>query len=1203
MAKEVGRVTVRALPDTKGFKAELKNELSRIEKSVKGQIQLDPVLDKTRLQGLMKALSGLRAEVKLDLDAGHVREQIKSIASDTTATVKAVADTAVAKAELAKLSKTATQAKIAAKVDAVSLRSAKAEIARTLGGTNVDVGVRTQSITDSLKTFTGSVTATLKLDLKEARQQLRDFIGDITVKVNADTREAKNQIQNLGQGVSATVNADADTRLAATKLSLLTRPRWVDIAPKINSAAFAATKAALMSLSGGNIMGDLNRGLRETFLNLDRVALNAAGTGLAVTGLGAAAIGGAGNLFTLASSLGAVAPAALALPGMFAGAAVGVTVMAVALKDAGKQLGDLKPAFQNLQSSISNAFWQQAAQPIRDMANSLLPALTAEMSGTATQIGSLFGSLSSALQSSLGGGVLASLFAPLNQSISIAAQGMAPLVQGIVNLGRVGGQFLPGLASGFVDIANSFERWTQTADIAGMIRGGIQALKELFNVAVQVVGIFGAVANAASKAGGSTLASIGEGLRQVNAALSGPVGQGAMVTIFEGANKAIRNLGPGLSALGGAFVSLAPTISTVMQSASQSISGLAQGVAAALQNPVFQQGLTTFFKGIQDGVAALQPSMGSLGTIFGSLGKILGPIATQLGGVLGAAFDALAPVVQTLADSLQPLIPLLGQALTTAIKGLGPVLESVAAALGPVADMLGQAFLAAIEAVLPIIQQLVPALAPLAGELLVALLDFLRQILPPLSEMVQALLPVIVQVMKEVVPIVADLVKQLAPIVGQLIEQLAPVLGELVEKLLPPLLQILKELAPVIPPLVDLVGQLATFLGTVLVGAIEALLPIVETVFKSIADIIGGALDYIKGLLEFWTGVFTGDWDKAWQGMRDMSQGVWDMIVALIKGALGLIVAAIKDQVGTLGVDWDNLWNAIKIFAQQVWDNMVNAAKTFITNLATIIANTTNAIKDGWSAIWGGIKGAALSIWNGIKSGISGAINNVRDTIGNVLNNIRNTWSNIWNSLSSLVSGIFGGIIRAIGGAMSNIANAVSSGVGQVVSFFSGMGSRIMGAISSVASNMWSAGADMIRGLINGIQSMGYQVADAARRVAQNAIDAAKRALRIHSPSRVFMEIGAYTGEGMAIGIDGSARDVQKAMEAMVSPPDARLAAVVPPAVSPAGADGMDGASSADSPMDLLVAALSGWRPVVNIGGREFKGVMEETNRRYGGRS
>ena len=80
-------------------------------------------------------------------------------------------------------------------------------------------------------------------------------------------------------------------------------------------------------------------------------------------------------------------------------------------------------------------------------------------------------------------------------------------------------------------------------------------------------------------------------------------------------------------------------------------------------------------------------------------------------------------------------------------------------------------------------------------------------------------------------------------------------------------------------------------------------------------------------------------------------------------------------------------------------------------------------------------------------------------------------------------------------------------------------------------------GQALMRGLADGITAGGAAVVSAMTGQVKGAIDSAKNLLQIKSPSKVFEEIGRFTGEGMASGIEGSAGGVQSSLEGMVAPP------------------------------------------------------------------
>lgn len=102
-------------------------------------------------------------------------------------------------------------------------------------------------------------------------------------------------------------------------------------------------------------------------------------------------------------------------------------------------------------------------------------------------------------------------------------------------------------------------------------------------------------------------------------------------------------------------------------------------------------------------------------------------------------------------------------------------------------------------------------------------------------------------------------------------------------------------------------------------------------------------------------------------------------------------------------------------------------------------------------------------------------------------------------------------------------------------------------------------GRDMIDGLIKGITDGAGAVVKAMGGVVTGAIDGAKKLLGIASPSKVFAELGGYTAEGMAIGVEDGAEDVQSSMGEMMAPPTPAFEpASVPDFSAAAGAAGVN---------------------------------------------
>jgi hypothetical protein len=104
---------------------------------------------------------------------------------------------------------------------------------------------------------------------------------------------------------------------------------------------------------------------------------------------------------------------------------------------------------------------------------------------------------------------------------------------------------------------------------------------------------------------------------------------------------------------------------------------------------------------------------------------------------------------------------------------------------------------------------------------------------------------------------------------------------------------------------------------------------------------------------------------------------------------------------------------------------------------------------------------------------------------------------------------------------------AIAGGVGQVLSFLAGLHSQV-----------FTIGIQIMQGLAQGIANGAGAVVGAITGAVKGAINAAKSLLGIASPSKLFADIGGFTSEGFALGVEAEAPQAQDAMTAMVTPPE-----------------------------------------------------------------
>ena len=474
-----------------------------------------------------------------------------------------------------------------------------------------------------------------------------------------------------------------------------------------------------------------------------------AGAGTAILGLASVAGAGLGTVAQFGVSIAHTLPALLAMPGILGTAAAGIGIFAAAMKDASTVLADLGPRFTALQQTISTNFWGEAADAVRAFANGALDALTPSIETVAAEMGRMTAAVADAATEHIPG-FQASL-GYLAEAMDIGGDGAGAFTDALLSLGETGAKYLPSIASWANEVAYSFQSWVQAKTSSGEMDQAIQSAAKTFgtlkNIVFDLGGILGGVFSAMA-AGSAPIDSIAAALDSANKAVNGPLWQGTLTTIFSAMGDAASHAFAGVGSLGQAFVSLAPTISTILPLVGQIIETGLNGISMALQNPAFQGGLESFFQNVRIAVQALAPAMPALGEAFGALAAVGGQLLAAVAPLIAQLVEQLAPVMTQLAALLAPIIEQLGAALMPVIQALGPVLSALFAVLGPLINDL----LAAI----------VPAIGPIVSALSAALIPAFQLV----GTTVKALMPIVLPIINIIKDTIVNAMKVIQGIIN-----------------------------------------------------------------------------------------------------------------------------------------------------------------------------------------------------------------------------------------------------------------------------------------------------------------------------------------------------------------------------------------------------------------------------------------------------
>lgn len=184
---------------------------------------------------------------------------------------------------------------------------------------------------------------------------------------------------------------------------------------------------------------------------------------------------------------------------------------------------------------------------------------------------------------------------------------------------------------------------------------------------------------------------------------------------------------------------------------------------------------------------------------------------------------------------------------------------------------------------------------------------------------------------------------------------------------------------------------------------------------------------------------------------------------------------------------------------------------------------------------------SATSFLSGFNSGVSSG--ELTNPATGLLDNINASSGEFTAAGSSLMSAFNQGITDATGSSVSNMEALLQALLDAIDSFAEKFKTAMTTAVSDASSSIsnsgymsfFNAGLQCARGFANGIAFNSFLATIKARAMANAAVIAAKNALDINSPSKVFMKIGQGVPEGFAKGIDKYGYYVTNSIDTMAT--------------------------------------------------------------------
>lgn len=300
----------------------------------------------------------------------------------------------------------------------------------------------------------------------------------------------------------------------------------------------------------------------------------------------------------------------------------------------------------------------------------------------------------------------------------------------------------------------------------------------------------------------------------------------------------------------------------------------------------------------------------------------------QIGAVAEPVLNSIIDLGGKLLEQLSPLIE-------SVAEKLAPVLINICEEVAPIIVSMLEQIMPLIEELLPFIAQLLEQLAPIIVQLVETLLPVLvqviKQLLPSFMEILNALMPLldtIFQLVQPFIDLILQLIEPFAALISTAIAPLITKLATLLNDLLQPLIPVFNEVASVLSetfqpifeelaPVFDLVAQALDPIFELLSMLLDAIIPYIIPIVKELADVfknvLGSTLSgvskiiknmtgFFQGLIDFIQGVFSGNWEQAWNGIVKMFKNIFNSIPAAVEFIINGVIKMINGLLD--GINW-----------------------------------------------------------------------------------------------------------------------------------------------------------------------------------------------------------------------------------------------------------------------------------------------------------
>ena len=328
----------------------------------------------------------------------------------------------------------------------------------------------------------------------------------------------------------------------------------------------------------------------------------------------------------------------------------------------------------------------------------------------------------------------------------------------------------------------------------------------------------------------------------------------------EFAKKVVKNLGK----ITGSIAKVGLTLATA----------LVGGIESYLSKKV--ERIKNFIIKMFDVSGEIADEIGDLSAVFADIFSVFGGQTAQ---------NIIGSVIQIISDTVMTAMTLTGQMLRDSINLLlTPLQEN--------AELIKQTIENTLQPIETVITAIADAWQIAMDELIARYDSHIKPFFDSLANGLSEILTVFLNAYNSyIVPVLDQLAAKISEImagpVGDVIHNAIELIGKIVD-----VLKLLWE--SVLAPLVKfIIGNVAPQIAS----ALSVVGNVFLELFDSVAEVVAGILKALGGVIDFIVGVFTGDWKRAWEGIKNIFKGVFEALVGIAKVPINGVIALINGMI------------------------------------------------------------------------------------------------------------------------------------------------------------------------------------------------------------------------------------------------------------------------------------------------------------------